>query len=161
MDSRRLAGRISLNDFSCDANLVASVSASEIARSSLDLSLVFARESERPLRRAQVDFGIAKLLAEQGEAGSEALRHVTRAVRWFEENGEREWLMQSVCLKGTIEFMMGKTEAAFTTLQKYSDEKSVRDCLKAICLRDMKSERPHGQSKVILESILRNRPLRH
>ena len=151
--------KISLSDFSIRAADVVHIGIGALARETLEMSLIFTSPSERPRRRAEVDFWITKLLAETGNSGKESLRHVKRAKIWFECNAEPEWVIQCICLQATVEYMLGQSDFAIRNLLDHHHNPTVRDCLSAICMRDVKSDRPHKQSKRILEAILRNQDL--
>jgi hypothetical protein len=136
-----------------DIEMKADVDSVELATSCLDLSLLYVTEQDRTWLRPQVDFHIARLIVESGGESKEALRHINKVLS--AEEGH-EWMTEALCLKATILFKLEEAKKAILTLVGDSlTHPAIMNCLKTICMHDIKSQNPYPKSKPILEAILR------
>ena len=137
-----------------DIAIVSDVNAVALARSCLELSLLYVNDRDRAWLRPQVDFQMARLITETNGDGKEALRHINKV---FSSSDVRsEILEEAVCLKATIQFKLGEVKNAIHTLISVSPlSQATLDCLKTICMHDIKSPKPFPKSKPILEAIIR------
>ena len=129
------------------------------AQSCFDLALLYTAESDRSHMRAMVDNQIARRIAESNGDGKDALRHVNKAVAYFEANADDEWISTCTCLKATILFKLGETQSAIRCLvAKLTEDMhggDIRKCLQSICMQELNSKNPVKNARVLLEAVVR------
>jgi hypothetical protein len=151
--SRRKIGKtdVFIGDLLHNIRALLGVTYFELSISLLELSLLYVSDSERAALRIQVDYEIARLITESNGNGKEALRHINKSL------SKEPAFKKGVCLKAVIQFKLGDTKGSIATLIPHLDS-SVTDCLKSICMQDLKdSETPYVKARPLLEAIIRKK----
>ncbi len=158
LEKRKLGSTsILLGDFEISCDLGHGARTNELARSFLELSLLFCDDSNRAHMRMHVDFHIARLITEMNGDGKEALRHINKVLS---SDHAADLFTDALCLKAAIQFKLDDTKGAIQTLvHKLDAGPTIIDCLRNICMHDVKSENPYSKSKALLEAIIRKQDI--
>lgn len=159
---RKLPGTaIHLGSLTIDSNSITSVNPSVLARACLDLSLVMLSDEDRELVRPRVDFELARLIAYSNGDGKDAMRHINKALTGDLDDA---LMNKAICLKAVIEFKLGEVRRSISTLISHlettpddTENTTVLNCLKDICVQANKSMTFVAETRAILEAILRKR----
>ena len=152
---KRITHNLHLGDL--ELSELGSISISTVARGCFDLSLIFKDDSDRGSRRAEVDYAIARLIAESNENGSDALRHVNRSLQYWKFEGDDNWIEKSTLLKIAIIYKLGDLRGSMHAACEALDTSPIRACMQSICMAEIKNGENSNLAKKILEGLIRKK----
>jgi hypothetical protein len=156
----RIAPGVNLGPIRIKTDSIAEMRAPSIdivARGCFELSLLFSDKTTKQLRRAQVDYGLARLMTESNANGIEALRHIKRSLEYWNSQNDDEWVEKSVLFQTSIMYKLGDFKGAMKSAVDFFGVDTIRACMRTVCLAEVKNGGNSRTAKKILECLIRRK----
>lgn len=157
---KRISPALSIGEIHFHATSLKSIRETPLetmARGCLEMSVFFADSKNRSSRRAEADFETSRLIAESNENGSDALRYVNKSLDFWTSDKNDEWIEECLLLKTAIMYKLGEFMGSMQFSIEWSHFDKIKDCMRSICMNEMRNGKNSETAKKILEALIRKK----